>query len=308
MSTGTDIVDAKAHEAAKTQEERAEDIAYTFNHALSCGLTDIFVQPFASAWIDTRIQEDKIPKWLRWIQNIFEKHDHGDHGHGHDHHHGHHHDHNHKPSLWENTKHWTTGEILGDAGAVPLTIMVQRMFPGFMQGIRNIIEPVAGGLFHNGAKRDARHWARQHGLSPDSPEAKQKEHALYEHELSHLPQAVVWNAFSVPINLGSQYLMAPTCNKPRIFNLVVGKTFGSLVSNTALIGGRAMAPEAFNEWDRFNSKHVIRPVTRTVGGIFGVDRDTVDRVAKKEDELRGDDWRTRVAQEPATEPEPGRHS
>lgn len=296
--------DPKAHEAAKTQEERAEDIAYTINHALSCGATDIFVQPFASAWIDTKIQEEKIPKWLKWIQNIFEKHDH--HHHGHDHHHHDHH-HVHKPSLWENTKHWGTGEILGDAGAVPLTIMVQRMFPGFMHGMRTMLEPIAGGLFRNGARRDARHWATQHGVSADAPETKAKEEALYEHEISHLPQAVVWNAFSIPINLGSQYMLAPKGQKPHWFNLVVGKTFGALVSNTALIGGRAMAPEAFNEWDRFNSKHLIRPATKVIGGVFGVDEKTADRIADKEDKMRGasNNWQARLQSEDTT-PESGR--
>jgi hypothetical protein len=294
MTDRTNISDPSAHEAAKTPEERAEDIAYTVNHAISCGLTDVFVQPFASAGIVTLAEEKKLPKGLRWLEHIFEKHDHG---HGHDDHHGHHHA---KQSfgskLWHNAKHWAFGEVVGDVGGIIPTVLIQRNFPGFMQGVRNVLEPVAGGVFHKGAHRDARKWARHHGYAADSPEARAKEVALYEHEMSHLPQAAVWNATSIPINYLAQAGLAASKGHslPRIGEFAVGKVFGTVLSNSVLIGGRALSPESFNEWDRWDSKHVIRPVIRTVGGLFGVDEKTVDRMEAKEEKLQGDDWKSRV--------------
>ncbi len=284
----------KEQEAQKDKQQRVEDIAYTLNHAISCGVTDIFIQPGASAWIDTKIQEDKIPNWLRWVKHLFEDHSHHHHGKG-EHCADATHHHVHKPSLWENTKHWVMGEIIGDVGAVPLTIWMQRSFPGFMQTMRRTLEPLAGGAFHNGAKRDAKKWAIDQGYAPDSPEAKAKEAQLYEHEMSHLPQAVVWNAFSIPINLGSQWLFAPAHNKPHPFNLIVGKTFGAVISNTALLGGRAVAPEAFNEWDRWSSRTILQPTMNMTGRILGLDQKTTDEVMSKEHEHR--DWQKRVREE-----------
>lgn len=312
-------LDADAQEKAKTREQKAEDIAYTVNHAISCGTTDIFVQPFVSAAVVTAIQSNKLPRWLHWLENIFEKHDHGHHSDGHAHAHNHanahsHHEHNaacghthghdhsapaKKQSLWKqllhNAQHWLFGEVVGDVGGILPTIWVQRTFPGFMHGIRRVLEPVAGGVFRNGAERDARHWGQKHGFDADSNEVKQKAAALYEHEVSHLPQAVVWNAFSIPINYAAQVGMALYRKQPvpNWKEFAVGKTFGFLISNGVLLGGRAIAPEKFNEWDRINSQHVIEPTMRKIGGILGIDHKTVDKIAKENASLRGDTWQAR---------------
>lgn len=298
MKQFTNIEDPKAHEAAKTEEERAEDVAYTINHAISCGVTDIVVQPVASVLATTLVHEDVLPKWMHWITNIFENHEHHSHGHGHDHgSHCGHTDHAHGPDdrtkwqritarlksefqfkkLFGNLGHWAGGEVAGDAGGVIPTIVVQRMAPGFMQGMRNVLEPIAGGFFASGARRDARHWGARHGLGADAPEVQQKEAALYKHEIDHLPQAVVWNVFSIPINFLTQKFMLK--HKFTLGEFIIGKTFGTFFSNSVLIGGRGMAPEIFNKWDRWNSEHILRPVLNGPGQLLGIDKKTADRVA-----------------------------
>ncbi len=282
---GSTALTPREIERSKDTKERASEWAYTMNHALSCGMTDVFIQPFASKWVSDAVHDKRMPKGLQWLPNIFEKHDHGyKHGAGCDHHH-------HKPSLKNNLSHWISGEIAGDVGAVPLTVLTQRFAPGLMNSIRHVIEPIFGGVFHRGAERDAQRWATKQGET-DSNAIVDKARELYEYEMSHLPQAVVWNAYSIPINLIAQRRMGSTLSWPA---LIIGKTFGSLVSNVALIGGRAMAPNTFHRWDSFASDKVVVPVTKGVGSIFGADTSTVDEVARKhrEHESHGR-WSQRV--------------
>lgn len=303
-------------ERNKTREEKAQDIAYTINHALSCGTTDIFIQPWAGAWIEGRAKSGNLPKWINWVRNLFEKHDHA---------HG---DHSncahepqapippgnvtfsnatftptgakpvgfgvlnpsksaapaaatpHKPTLLHNAKHWLRAEVYGDVGAIPLTIAVQRFFPGVMHGLRRVLEPMFKGAFQRGAERDARRWAHHHGLDTNAPEVQAKAQMLYEHEMSHLPKAVVWNMFSVPINIVGQMLERKSRKMTDLFDIALGKTFGIIVSNTMLIGGRALAPDAFHKWDSLNSKYLIMPVSKAVGRIAGVDDKTMEEAAQ----------------------------
>ncbi len=279
-----------AREAQKNDQQRAEDIAYTINHAISCGVTDLFIQPYAGAWLQTASEKGTLPSWLRWTTKIVESHDDD---HGHDHGHG----------FWHNAKHWFVGEAAGDLGAVPLTIFMQRQFPGFMHGIRTMLEPVMGGMFKSGANRAANSWAQRHGLSADAPEAKEKAAQIYEHEMSHLPQALMWNVFSFPINIAAQRLSG---SKAGLGTMIAGKTFGAVVSNTMLIGGRAMVPEAAHSWDRWSSKHLIIPTANAVGGLLGIDKATMQKAAASHGEVEPSSWQQRVVGTTPAEANAGR--
>lgn len=282
-------------ERKKTREQKARDGAYVVNHAISCGLTDMFIQPFAGAYVQTLAENDKLPKSFKWVTRIFESHDHHGPDHqGHDHHA--HTDHHGKPAgFWRgvggNAKHWFLGEALGDIGAVPLTILVQRTQPGFMNGLRRIMEPVAGGLFRRGARNDAREWALEKGMDPNGAEEKAFENKMYENEISHLPQAVVWNTFSIPINLGVQRAGG---SRAGWGVLALGKVFGSVVSNTALIGGRALSPGTFEKWDKYSSRHFLLPVTTRAEEVFGVDGNAAGSADERQKNKQGDDWKKRV--------------
>jgi hypothetical protein len=288
-------------ETSKTQAERAEDVAYTLNHAISCSITDVMIQPPIGAWVQEVAEHGKLPEGLRWIPHIFESHDHpeGVEKHAEEHHHHdehcheeHHHEsqdaHAHGTGFLKNAGHWFLGEAVGDVGAVPLTIMVQRHAPGVMHGLRKMLEPIAGPFFRKGARRDAGKWAIQQGVAVNGPEAKERENLIYEHEVSHLPQAVVWNIFSVPINLATQRLSG---SRASWGVLATGKVFGSVVSNGLLLGGRAVAPESFEKWDRFSSRHAVVPVAKAVSGVFGVDKRSIEREAAQEED---DKWSGRV--------------
>jgi len=75
-------------------------------------------------------------------------HHHDDHGH-HDHH-----DHPHAQrkltfkTFAAEAGHYFKGEIIGDFAAVPLTIGVQRFFPGFMKSLQHIRAAIGLGVSH----------------------------------------------------------------------------------------------------------------------------------------------------------------
>lgn len=298
----TTITTARALEDKKTSMERGEDVAYTINHAISCGLTDIAVQPYVGVWTINAIEKaadaGKFPSWMKWIQNLFEKpHDHdenceiGPNG-----------EHIHKtpskllksPSFLQNVLHWSSAEFFGDVGAVPATVMVQRMAPGFMEDIRKVVEPMARDGFRKGAHSASLVWAERNGFNVGSAEQVAKENELYEYEMKHLPQAVVWNMFAWPTNvLLQRYVFKEHGHEHSLATIAVGKTFGALFSNVALIGGRAALPDLAHKWDQWNSENIIVPTTKAVGGIFGVDHETSERISRQHAESEGHGWKKR---------------
>jgi hypothetical protein len=293
----------REEERQKTELQKAEDVAYTINHAISCGLTDIAIQPYVGVWTINAIEKaadaGKFPSWLKWIQNLFE------HPHNHDEeacthkHHKHEHKHEHHkalkaPSFWKNVAHWTSAEFFGDVGAVPATVLVQRLAPGLMHDIRKAIEPIAEKGFRKGAHHASIAWAQKNGYGEGSAEQKAKENELYEYEMKHLPQAVMWNVFAWPTNvLLQRYVFKHPGHEHSLAGIAVGKTFGALVSNTALIGGRAVMPDVAHRWDVWNSENVIVPTTKVLGGVLGVDHETSERVAQRHAESEGKGWKHR---------------
>jgi len=252
------------HEAAKTESERAQDIAYTINHALACTATD-FIDPYFG---------NLTQKYLGRRVSI---------GCGHDHSHDDapcEHDHGH-------LKHWWIGEVIGDFGAVPVTIAAQRYLPGFMNGLRNIMEPLLGGFFRKGAERSARKWATEQGIDTASQDYKDRVEFIYRHEVDHLPQALMWTVSSIAINLATQRAVG---NRGPFWQLAAGKAVGASISAGLVVGGRGAAPGAAEKWDNFTSEHLFLPATKTLGKLFGVKKEDVDRMAETQKEITGESW------------------
>ncbi|MBN8543128.1 MAG: hypothetical protein J0M34_02580 [Alphaproteobacteria bacterium] len=284
----------REEERKKSQLQKAEDIAYTINHALSCMTTDTLIQPFttaaAGAFFDKKL-------------NIgCTAHDHGAHRHVHEvvnpsfgQRFSHFTKQVARKEFWLEAKHWFKGEVYGDVGAVIPTILIQRYAPNVMNDVRNLLEPALGWAFKMGAHDAAKQWAKKNFVSEDSEAFKQKQQQIYEHEVSHLPQAFMWNVFSFPIGMAGQYhelrqevikgVLA--ADKLDLWKIGKQKAIGALISNGLLIGGRALAPGAFIEWDRFNSQNIIIPTTKVIGSTIGIDSETVDKVAKKQEEMGG---------------------
>ncbi len=306
-----------AREADKNSAQRAEDIAYTINHALSCGLNDMIIAPSIAALFGVQVGCSDPSHHHGTHDNGHHGHDH--HGHDHHGHEGHNHPvfpspfptgagkkptprkakfvadvppepHNHthgEPHIhaprkfsWKNLNwntidwktyrsealHYLKGEIIGDAAAVPLTIATQRLFPSLMEGLRRVIEPITAPFFCTGANAAAAHWGKRHGFGSDAPEVIEKAHAMYDREMQHLPQAVMWNLYAFPIGVVTQKLSGHDSSYARIIR---NKSIGAIISNTLLLGSRALAPGIAQQWDAMNSRSIIAPVTGAAMQAFG---------------------------------------
>lgn len=274
---------AREYEKRKDAAGRVEDVAYTINHALVCSTVDTFGAPI-SDWTEKR------------FGRRFSMPGHG----GHDHDHG--------------LINWVIGEVLGDYLAVPVTVFAQRHAPGFMNGIRHVMEPALGWLFHFGAHNAARNWAKQHGVDPGSQQCKDREKQIYEHEVRHLPQALMWTVSSSAINIGTQYLLErpghphmhgghmhpPVGFLEWVGGKAVGKLAGASTTAGIVVGMRGLAPHSAEKWDSWTSRNVFLPLTSSVGGLFGVKKEDVERMAaKKEREAREEQgWSERVNDRP----------
>jgi hypothetical protein len=219
-------------------------------------------------------------------------HDHGHEGHGEAH--GHAHDHSeHAPKLtpdmsggkaakkfWHTTTKWLLAEAIGDLGAVPVTVFMQRKFPGFMNHLRHGIEWGMGRMFRYTTGQSAKHWGEKHGYAPDSQEVKDRQHELYEYELSHMPQMAVWTVASVALNYGAMRVIERNYAHPtslRKFAEVKGA--GALMTAGLVLGARAFTPGGAHRWDQFMGKHVILPV----GRLWGIRKEDVERFQRRND-------------------------
>lgn len=302
-------------ERQKTKQQHAEDIAYTINHSLYCTLTD-FLNPPINAATDG---------YLRWLIPGC-GHDHSkDGGHHHDHG-GHctHPDHHHPPSnlsRWEKVKlaskqafskerfvQYAKGEFIGDFGAVPLTIGVQRLFPNFMNGVRKLCEPVMRPLFKWGVERDNKDWAKKHNVAPDSQEYQDHAAKTYEYEMSHFPQAVVWTGFSLGLNTGYQ-MWADKSPIPFSQKFLLKSTSvlsGILVTAGVVVAARALAPNKMHSFDTWTGEKAILPATKAVGKLFGVKEEDVERMAKKDKEQdAAPTWKARMENQQSQENQAG---
>lgn len=244
---------AAEEEKHKTQAEKSEDIAYTLNHAALCTLTD-FIDPVVANYTQ---------KYLNRAINT---------GCGHDHSEGA----AHGGNGWK----WMAGEIIGDVAAVPATIAVQRLFPSGMHALRHGMEFALGPLFHDGARHAAKRWALKEGLSARSEEARAKAAELYENEVSHLPQALMWTVSAIAINLASQKWMLG--NRDSWKNLLIAKGAGSSITSGLLIGMRGTSPDLAEAFDAFNTSNVIDEVAFDVQRLMGADTASLrEKFAKK---------------------------
>lgn len=292
----TTVLTPRERERQKTAQQRAEDVIYTLNHTFTCLLaTDLLIAPVLRAF----------------GMNI--GHSHGEHGcdHGHlTHHHNHKHnhdthDHAHpKPGLWQrikhevgnaakwrSAKHWFYGEFIGDVGAAIVTIPVQRFLPGLMDGIRRVIEPVAGGFFHRGATRASHKWADQHGLNYNNQEVVDRAQKIYEYEMRHLPQMAMWTLSSIGLHYGAMRFF----EKISMADFARQKAATAAITAAVVFGARAMAPDKAHWWDETAGKYVVLPLTKKVGKLFGVkDRDVDDYHARQINDTMPKAWADRV--------------
>jgi hypothetical protein len=304
---------AADRERQKTAQQRAEDIIYTLNHTFTClTLTDLFIVPVlrgfglnvghdekAKLFTDLKpnqgaesdaykrlkhdfVSHKTLPNATRW-QRVK-----GEVKHAFSH------------LNWKNVqgaKNWFIGEAVGDVGAAVVTIPIQRFFPGLMDGIRSVAEPLVGGVFRHSAERDAKKWGQRHQLAPDSAEVVNRAQELYQYEMRHLPQMLTWTVSSVLLHYGVMRKLEPAIT---IGEFSRQKAAGAAITAGLIFGVRAMAPNAAHKWDSKMGKHVVVPLTKTVGGLFGVKEHEVEAHQKRHGDEAPKNWQARVS-EPSSE-------
>lgn len=321
-SKATPTLSARERERNKTKEEKAADIAYTINHALVCAASDV-IDPFVAAWSQKNLGKKIHTSWC----NFTHDHGEHDHTHKHDnttlkapfanpkkppiikpgdiqgkkfslgpkqpekghiHGAGCGHFHDETPTFGGALKHWVIGEAIGDIGAVPITIAMQRYAPEFMEWLNTGMESIFGSRYEKSSQKAAITWALKNHIDPSSPEIKRYGNELYHHEVRHFGQAAVWTVASIGLNIASQKLI--TGNRHPISYMLLYKTLGAATSATLLLGGRAFFPEKFRDMDHWTSKNIFAPISSTVGNLFGVDEKEIKHFPEKPTE----DWQKRT--------------
>lgn len=239
-------------EADKSSQERAEDISYTLNHAIACTITDM-----AEMGFDYYVRKKAFDKDV----NMF---------------------------------HIIVGEMSGDFLAVPLTVAMQRYFPGFMQQLAKGTELFLGPLFRIGANNTAKSWAKREGIAIESNEYHQKVQRkadeIYQYEVSHLGQALMWTTSSIAINMGTQKILDP---KVPLSEMLAGKAAGAALSAGVLLAVRSLAPKTAHRWDQAVSKHVLLPVSKAINKALGIKNPSEEHPPKPQN-TSGKEWTKRL--------------
>ena len=260
------IRSAIEREAAKSDQERAEDIVYTINHAAACTTLDTLntpVEMLSQKYFGTKISTTYCVGCATGEHAI------GFHGD--------------KDTVMKRGQRWIVAEWVGDwLGVVP-TIAMQRYAPGVMAAIGQASTYVAGPAFRWGADRSAIRWGNEHGLAADDAQVKQHADEIYAHEIEHLPQAIVWAAFSTPICLAT---LRAQGDKYTLASNLTAKLMGVSTSFFGILGARAAAPDTMSKWDEWAGKNVVTPITKVIADTIGIERPTVDKVLTRIDEKK----------------------
>lgn len=258
----------------------AADFVYTWNHAVVCTITD----PITDAPIGATVQNmmasirangDGKVTFRKLLEQLT------------------------PGGVWDGIKEtfgnrqalksWFAGEFAGDFGAVPVVVAVQNFAPWLVNGIRKAFTPLMGPIFRRSAERAARKEFEFAQMETKGPEFQQRVEELYNKEMEHLPNAVLWTVASPAINITMQKLVIQKHfmkDEPPVpvTDLLLGKAIGATITSSLTLGLRALAPEKAQKWDNWMSSKLSGPVSGVVSKVSGVDRD----VLKKDMEARNE--------------------
>jgi hypothetical protein len=246
-------------ETEKSEIAKGEDWIYMLNHAFACITTDVLNTPFEILTKNLLGQEISISQCPACQTG---DHQEGAFGIRHN-------------NIVFDTGRWIVAENIGDIGGIIPTLMLQRHAPQVMNGIGQALTYVMGDAFRFGAEHSANGWAARMGLDKNSPEVEARADEIYKHEIKHISQAFVWGAFSTAITVGTLKAMGDESPTQAI---LAAKLVGMSTSFFGLLGARAAFPDAAQQWDRWASEHIATPLTQIIGGAFGVEKSTIDKV------------------------------
>lgn len=266
-------------ERNKTRQERVEDFAYTLNHALACTATD-FIDPFVNALSERYLKYKISVSWHPIQHKIIDllglEHDEHDDEHVHSSNCSHGSHDNGSDNMFENFHktlgHWLVSEMIGDLGAVPVTLAMQYFFPGTMARISQGMEYAIGNEFRASSMVTATKWAIENNIDTKDPQVQEYADKIYKYEVDHFGQAALWTVSSTLLNVFSnKYLFGE--ENTHIGVLLLSKTVGSLMTVGVVMSARGVFPERAHKWDQWTADNIYRPVSNLTGNLLGVDSD-----------------------------------
>ena len=266
-----------SREQQKTAEDRAEDLAYNINHAIASTVTDV-IEPEVNKFI----QNDLInysPAWTKPYLTKMKLHD----------------NHGHVPITRGKA---LLAELVGDFGSVPVAVAAQRYAPEAMQVVEDALEPIVGKAFKNSAIKATNRWAEQYGIAYNSKAYKQHVEEIYDHEISHLPQAVLWTFSSIAINVLTQRAVGVT--KPWR-SMIAGKAGSVMLVSGAILSARMFSPKFTRTLDKWTTKNIVAPSTRHVGKVMGISEEAIENVLEEQNDVKPANWEQRTKKQTASQ-------
>lgn len=273
------------HEEVKASFDSA--LLYTVNHTLACSFYDI-PGPFISAAFAGGIEKLRNkPSEGPWWKKARDGHDHG-----------HSEEHIHTPdtlgsAFWHRTKHWAEAETIGDIGAIFPTVALQHYAPGFMEILRNGLEPVFGPVFRRSTNRAARRQAAAFGIATEQDAINARANRLYEHEMAHMPLAFVWTGLSAAINLTMQKKVLGS--KDDWGTLLASKAGAAILATGTVFAVRSLAPTHVQKFEAGLNDKMIAPTVQTMGNLMGMDKEKIRHALENNETAK--EWAERIRQE-----------
>jgi len=307
-------------ERDKTAQQKAEDMIYTFNHALTClSITDLLVMPTVNGVLGT-IMGNKAPRFG------CAGHDHGKDGHGHGHDHGHsdhhhvhgpgcghdHHDHGHtptpkgKPSPWDelkapwrNLRAWFKSDepwsqklksigqnskhwLISEAAGDLGAVVPTIVLQRTAPGFMSGIRHTLEPVVGKWFERGA-HKAANQWADKHGIARDSDECVTRAQELyEYEMRHLPQMAVWTLSSVGISWgSMKYLAPEMKMGEFFRTKIVGAGVTAGLVMGARAFSPNAAHGWDQSISKHIIVPTTKILGKPFGVKSEDVDTFMKK---------------------------
>ena len=282
------------------QEKWAKILTYLGIHTGYCTATDFLNPPINTA----------TNNWLRWLIPGC-GHDHSNDG-GH-HVHGPNCNHAHEAaagSRMERTKKafcnsfskkrlisYCKGEFIGDFGAIPVTMIEEKLCPDFVVGLRKVSEPLVGPVFKWGVERDSKSWAKKNNLDADALQVRERADKLYTYEMEHFPEAVLWTGNALALNTAYQMCVdkshMPLPNKLLLHSTSV--LTGVVVTAGVVVAARALMPDRMHRFEEWMTKNVTLPPMMVAGRTIGIDQNIMENAAQQHMEHSSGEWVDRLA-------------
>jgi len=244
---------------SKSREQRAEDVAYTINHAFACTATDL-----ASPYVTHTI-----------LSKLFHKHSHvGD---------------------WFVSE--GVGDFAAVPVTIAIETHAPRFVNGLRKVMESTLGWAFRKSAKREAHAWAVRHALRSDSAESKDKEQQIYHYEIDHLPQAMVWTATSFIFNIATEqLFHEHLHKGHDHGHQPLWAAAGALLGGKLFSTALVvGTRAGFPDKAHQWDSFAARKVFAPATKTVSRLFGVDTRAVERMERQQEEAEGTSWEQRVA-------------